>query len=207
MNNRIKILSGMLFLLIMAGCAAWGTVVPENLREGITPGLSFSEVSQNPSAAIGKTVLWGGTIINTIPHSEGTRLEILQKPMGYQDRPLEGDESQGRFFVERKGLFLDPAVYEKGREVTIVGEITEERKEIIGELEYRYPYIVASHIHLWQKRPSYARNDTLFYPSPCWYGYRAFPYDFYPDPYCYRGAYWPIVHPLRHSHFRHKAEQ
>jgi len=195
---------GIVLLSTLAGCASLGSVIPKDLKAGVSPELSFREVSQNPSGAIGKTVLWGGTLIEVVPHGEGTRLEILQKPLGYRDRPVGTDESEGRFFVERPSLFLDPAVYEKGREVTIVGEITEERKEMIGELEYRYPVVLASYVHLWKKRPSYAREDIYFYPPSCWYGYRPYAYDLYPDPYCFRGPHWPIVYPFRivpaHTH-------
>jgi len=169
-----------IFFIAVSGCAHAVKAIPDTLKEGISR-VSFQELARDPKAAIGKTVLLGGTIIETTNHKDGTRLEILQKPLNNYDRPLAGDESYGRFFIEQPGEFLDPAVYEKGRVLTVVGKITEERVQHIGELEYRYPYIVVSHLHLWKKREEYSviRAYPLYYSQPYWYGL----YPYYIQPY------------------------
>ncbi|MBN4054285.1 Slp family lipoprotein [Nitrospira defluvii] len=186
-----------MFFLSLNACAYGPKVISEELRAGITPGVTFRRVIQNPKGAIGSTVLWGGTIIETTPDQDGTRIEVLQKSLGRGDRPLETDESGGRFFVEAQGVFLDPAVYANGREVTIVGQITEERVALIGELEYRYPSVVSSHIHLWEERTTYRRSDFYPYRSPCWFGpypYYIYPYYLYPERHCYAAFFWQPVH-------------
>ncbi len=192
-----------ILFIALSGCVHGVKAIPDRFKEGVSR-VSFQELGRNPKAAIGKTVLLGGTIIETINHKEGTRLEILQKPLDRYDRPLEGDESHGRFFIEQPGAFLDPAVYEKGRELTVIGKITKERVQNIGELEYRYPYIVVAHLHLWKKRAEYSgiRAYPLYYPQPYWYG----PYPYYMQPY---GNYmYPFSDPFilhrPHRHQRHK---
>lgn len=186
-----------IFLITAGGCAHRVKAIPDALKEGVLR-VDFQELGRNPKAAIGKTVLLGGTIIETVNHKAGTRLEILQKPLDRYDRPLAGDESHGRFFIEQPEAFLDPAVYEKGRELTVVGKITEERVQHIGELEYRYPYIVVSHLHLWKKRAEYSaiRAYPLYYPRPYWYG----PYPYYAYPY---GDIYPFGDPFIPHRFRH----
>ncbi len=199
---RRKNILVVIFLWFLGGCAYGPKVIPEDLRTEISPGVSFREVIQNPQGAIGKTVLWGGAIIETTPHQNGTRIEVLQKTLGTGDRPVETDESGGRFFVEAEGIFLDPAVYKSGRKVTIVGQITEERLETIGELAYRYPSVLSSHIHLWEERPPYSRSDFYPYSTPCWFGpypYYIYPYYLYPERHCYSTFYWTPIHRFRRA--------
>lgn len=187
-----------LFIITVNGCAPGRELIPDALKENVSR-VSFQELGQNLRASIGKTVLLGGTIIEIINHKDGTRLEILQKPLDSYDRPLAGDESYGRFFIEQPGEFLDPAVYEKGRALTVVGKITEERVQYIGELEYRYPYIVVSHLHLWKKRAEYSaiRAYPLYYPRPYW----SVPYPYYVQP--YGGYLYPFGRPLILHRSRH----
>lgn len=179
-----------------SGCTYGIYAVPDGLKSEMDTTLSFEEVIKNPKAGIGKKVLWGGTIVKTTVSQEGTLLEILQKPLNEQKRPLSTDESMGRFLVERVSFFLDPAIYGIGRNVTIVGEIREERSGQIGEVSYRYPYVVASHIHLWQARFLHGRN--FYSPYPFLYGP---PYYFYScyDPYWYCPFGPPPIH---RRHFR-----
>ncbi len=135
-------------VVTLSGCAYGTRAISEDLKVQITPGVTFREVIRDPGLSIGKRVLWGGTIVRTTVTERGTILEILQKPLDHRDRPLRTDESEGRFLIERINAFLDPAIYKEGREVTVIGEITEERRLPLGEMVYAYPYLVSSHIHL-----------------------------------------------------------
>lgn len=169
-----------LLLSGLVGCAHGTKIISDDLKRGIAPGLTFKMVIENPKGSVGKTVLWGGTIIKTTVSNEGTLLEILQKPLGRKDRPLQTDESDGRFLIERKGIFLDPAVYQEGREVTMIGEITEERKGKIGTREYRYPYVVSDHIHLWEPKLFPGNSTYAYYPYDSYgYAYECYPYPYY----------------------------
>ncbi len=171
----------------VVGCAYGTRAIPEDLKVQITPGVTFREVIRNPGFSIGKTVLWGGTIFKTTVNEGGTVLEVLQKPLDHRDRPLRTDESGGRFLVIRIDAFLDPAIYREGREVTVFGEITEERRLPVGEMIYAYPYLVASYIHLWRKRPLPGeRYAGIPYGYPYLYPYGPYPPYYYPHPYGFR---------------------
>lgn len=182
--------------LALVGCAYGTRAIPDDLKAQITPGVTFREVIRDPGFSIGRRVLWGGTIVGTTVNEAGTVLEILQKPLDDRDRPRQTDESGGRFLVERVDVFLDPAIYTEGREVTVFGEITEERRLPVGEMTYAYPYLVASHIHLWRKRPPAGeRYAGVPYGYPYFYPYNPY-FPYYPYPYWYR-PFGP------HRHFRH----
>ncbi|MFQ5950375.1 MAG: Slp family lipoprotein, partial [Nitrospiria bacterium] len=178
----------------LVGCAYGARAIPDDLKDQITPGVTFKEVIRDPGASIGRRILWGGTIVRTTVSRDGTVLEVLQKPLDDNDRPLQTDESKGRFLVERFDAFLDPAIYKEGREITIVGEIIDEREQPVGEMVYRYPYVVASHIHLWRELPLYADRRYAGYP----YGYPFYPY--YPYPYFFGHRH---RHFGPHRHFGH----
>lgn len=148
---------------LMTGCTSTYPAIPHELKQAITPNLTFKQVIEDPRSYVGKTVLWGGTIFKTTVRKNGTFLEIIQKPLDAIDRPLATDASLGRFLVERSHAFLDPAIFEKGRAVTVIGTITKKEVRQLGELDYPYPYIVATHIYLWPTQ--------LFAPGWPYWGY------------------------------------
>ncbi len=186
-----------LFLSGLGGCAYGLNAIPEDLKEGLSPGVVFQEVIREPESAIGKRVLWGGVILKTTVFEGRTVIEVIQKPLDRTERPLQTDQSEGRFLVEQTGKFLDPAIYAEGREVTVIGELTKEVKKQIGEMAYRYPYVVVSFIHLWNPRPETVRP---FYPPqfycgmPYWTGCS---YTFGPRPNFYLNPYGPYPYGLR----------
>ncbi|VAX31048.1 hypothetical protein MNBD_NITROSPIRAE01-2071 [hydrothermal vent metagenome] len=191
---RIRIIfSLILFVVFLNACAG---PIPKNMRDEVSPNTGFERVIRDPAEFVGKTVLWGGEIIETKNHEDYSLIEMIQKPLGFKERPLAGDESEGRFLVEYRGQFLDPAIYKIGREVTIVGEIIRAEKKKLDEMHYRYPYVLASYVYLWPKRVQQMRIPyrSPYYCDPFWRGCRyAFDpyypdpsYDLYPDPFLRR---------------------
>jgi outer membrane lipoprotein len=151
-------------LAFFAGCAP----ISRQLRERAEP-LSFAEVSKNPEAYKGKIVIWGGEIIQTTNQKDGTSLiEVLQRPLDWEEEPKGTTASGGRFLalVER---FLDPYLYRKGKEITVAGEIIGEKTQLLGQMEYRYPFLLSKQIYLW-------RNYHYYYYPPPYYPY----YPYYP---------------------------
>jgi len=90
----------------------------------------------------------GGTIVETKNQKEGTRIEVLQKPLDSQGRPLMTDETGGRFIVH-VAQFLDAAIYHRGRSVTVIAEVAGVEVHPLGEIEYGYPALSARDVHLW----------------------------------------------------------
>ncbi|MDH7498953.1 MAG: Slp family lipoprotein [candidate division NC10 bacterium] len=190
-------LFGFLFIfLILTGCS----VVPRELRREVDRSISFQELKQDPDAYVGRKVLLGGEIIETRVLQDEAELEILQKPLGSGDAPVETDQSGGRFLVQKEG-YLDPAIYRSGRYVTVVGEVMGEKTLRIGEADYRYPILTAKFLHLWPtgRRYYYSPYFDPYYPYyyPPYYPYGGFWF------YYYR-PYYPWGYPGYDDWYRHR---
>jgi outer membrane lipoprotein len=88
----------------------------------VDKGISFPALQQNPDSYKGKVVVLGGQIITTTVKADETWIEVLEKPLDYQQRPSDTDKSSGRFLVRFQG-FLDPAIYASGRKLTVAGQV------------------------------------------------------------------------------------
>ena len=145
----------------LIGCAP---VISKQLRGQVARELTLGEVLKNPETYKGKTVLWSGVIISSVNLKEGTMIEVLQKPADMQGKPKDVDESEGRFLALYPG-YLDVAIYNGGRKVTVAGEVQGKKIQRLGEIEYTYPLISAKEIHLWPVE----KKDRVYYPCPSWH--------------------------------------
>jgi outer membrane lipoprotein len=171
--------SGGLLLLVWAaflitGCAH---VVSSELRQQSRTDLAFSTVLQNPEAYKGATVIWGGSIIETVNHDDYTAVKVLQTPLDSYERPEGEEDSRGRFIVEISG-YVDPEVYKNGKMVVVAGEIVGKTVQPLGETQYAYPLIKAKEIHLLKKAPDYPHP---YYDYWGWYGYPYYRPYYYPQ--------------------------
>jgi len=99
------------------------------------------------------------------PGKENTCFEILERPLNDRARPETTDSSQGRFLACAPG-FYDPAVYAKGRDVTVTGTLEGKNASAkIGAYEYEYPRVNADEVYLWPKE----RHTREVYYVPSWY--------------------------------------
>ena len=158
-------------LFSIAGCAP---VISKQLRKQVAKELTLSEVLKDPETYKGKTVLWSGVIISSVNLKEGTMIEVLQKPADTRGKPKDVDDSEGRFLALYPG-YLDVAIYNGGRKVTVAGEVQGKKIQRLGEIEYTYPLISAKEIHLWPVE----KKDRVYYPCPSWH----YPRWYYPYPY------------------------
>ena len=167
-NYRMVIL--FLSLAILSGCAA---VNPQGMT-GPVQKISLGEVVASPHVLKGKEVLWGGKIIKTVNKKEGTQVEVLQLPLDGNGKPKDVDTSEGRFFFWSED-YLDVMIYRPGRKVTVTGEIQGVKNAPLAEMEYIYPLLKATHVHLWELDPAsikvYHEYPPLFYRYPIWWGY------------------------------------
>lgn len=150
-------------LLLSAGCGP--PVVPPELMEQVDQKLTLVQVRDNPRENHDKMVLWGGRIIRTVNKPKGTLIEVLQIALDSHDRPKAGYESTGRFIVAMQG-FLDPEIYHKNREVTVVGQVVGVELLPVGEIKYKYVLLRGREVKLWQKRP----DAVQVYPTGGFYG-------------------------------------
>ncbi|MDH5444907.1 MAG: Slp family lipoprotein [Gammaproteobacteria bacterium] len=169
----IYLLTGILFL---TACASG---IPEIIEKPPAEDLSLVRVQAQPEKHQGKVIRWGGDIIHTENKKDQTTLTVLAKPLDSYGEPMEGDKSYGRFIAIIKG-FLDPAIYAKGRSITVYGRYEKILDKKIDNFDYRYPLVKVEHFYLWQVPEKVNYNDYPYWYDP-WY------------------PYWgPYYHPHRH---------
>ncbi|HYE38107.1 Slp family lipoprotein [Methylocaldum sp.] len=166
-------------ILSIAGCAT--SPFSKSIRATTEKQPSFSEISARPDAYKGRTVMLGGVIVQTSNLPNVTEIEVLQKSLDSSDRPEDVDVSAGRFLIRCQG-FLDSAVYAKGREVTVAGEVKGKETKPLDQINYAYPVIGCNEIHLWATRPTYTYYPSPYYYDPWWRGW--------PGYYPYWYPYW-----------------
>ena len=171
-----KMLGSILVIVALLSATGCTPAISKALREQADKNLGLKTVIRDPEAHMGKTVIWGGMIVSVRNTKKGSLLEIVEKPLDIQLGPEETDDSSGRFLALYDG-FLDSTIYEKGRNVTVGGEIGGKRVQPLDEIEYTYPLVIAREVYLWQQsraRSSYPEPHSYYY----WYA-----------PWVYRG-YW-----------------
>jgi len=154
--------------IVLAGCSVMSKDV---LREA-DKDVRFESIKQDASAYTGETVIVGGYVLETRNLEAETRLLVLQAPLTMRDEPKSSDLSKGRFSVVYDG-FLDPAVYERGRKVSVAGTVSGEETARVNDYTLTIPVLDAREIYLWDK--------------PEWPGryYYYDPYYRWPDPHFY----------------------
>ena len=131
--------------LVMTGCAP---VISQEALKEVDQSVRFEELLENPDAYEGKIVLLGGEIIKTENLPDKTVIIVLQRSLGYNQKPDSEGESKGRFIVSTPG-FLDPAIYRPRREITVAGSVMGKEVRPLGELEYAYPIIEKKELYVW----------------------------------------------------------
>lgn len=132
-------------MLVLVGCAH---VISKEALQEVDTSVTFVQVAQDPDAYKGKTVLFGGDIIEAQNLPNMTLVLVLQRPLGRRGEPAAGDVSEGRFII-RNPEFLDPAIYSPGRKITVAGTVVGKEMRPLGEIEYTYPIIEKRELHLW----------------------------------------------------------
>ena len=134
--------------LFGAGCAT--APFPEDLTRSVNRSLSLAQIRADPRAHLGTRVMLGGDILATTPKAGDTEIEVLARRLDNGDAPDRSDSSAGRFIL-RTPEFLDPAIYARGRRITVLGTVAGSEERPVGELPYAYPVIAAERIKLWPK--------------------------------------------------------
>ena len=167
--------------LVTIGCQH---TISERLRQQALPAISFEALRKEPEIFKGRTVILGGDILKTHNAPQQTSIEILQKPLDNYEAPRITDQTGGRFIAQCE-QYLDPAIYDRGRQITVAGEVLGSYAGHVGEADYLYPLISCSEVHLWPRA-----SEESAYPHP-WLLYRYHPwywspYDDYDWPFLYR---------------------
>ncbi len=138
-------------IISIAGCAR---PFPSNILDRVDNSISFADLSKDSEKYKGKWVMLAGVIVLTRTEKDGSSsIEIVQKPADSEGRPLRTDATGGRFIAVSK-QFLDPVVYQGGREISVVGEVIGDTVRPLDEMAYRYPLLEIEALHLWEEPSS-----------------------------------------------------
>jgi len=135
--------------------------------------LDFPELK----SSLGRTVRWGGIIIETKNNKNNTQVTILGYPLDNQARPNTIIQNDSRRFIATFESFIEPNSYSKDREITIVGTLSQIEEGKIGEFDYEYPVVTVDNHVLWPKRTYYDdRYRSDYYYGYGYYGFYGYPY-------------------------------
>jgi len=164
-------------LFLIGAC----TSMPPEIRNFSAVDIPYQPVSQNAETYKDAPVRWGGTVIEVENETDFSLMQVLFHPLDRSGYPETRKPGEGRFAVEINE-FLDPAIYTKGVEVTVIGTVKGNIERTIGNKTIHIPLITAKTIHLW---PQAYREDNLYRygPYPGYYGYGY--------PFFYNGYYRP----------------
>lgn len=147
-----------LMLPVLAGCAS-APLSTEGVAAEITPASAAAE----PSAADGRTVLWGGVIVAAENLEERTRLQVVGYPLDDRSqRPLTRREPLGRFLAYRDG-YLETAEFGAGRRLTVRGTVTGSERGRIGEADYTFPTVRIEALELWPERAEQREGPRIHF--------------------------------------------
>jgi len=175
------------FLMLAASLVLLSCVHPVLNKSYLIEGdrnMSFAALRGNPGQYTGKLFILGGVIVRTRLFETGSQIEAMHVPVDGSGYFVESGRSEGRFLavLTGEGSMLDPAVFRRGRRVTVAGEFIGTRNGRIDEMEYTYPEFRIKQIYLWPM-------ERYYYASPYYYD----PW-FYPYPYYYWGPWWSLHH-------------
>jgi outer membrane lipoprotein len=180
---------GLWILIAWLALASMGCthVISDTWRQQAQPPVSFAGLRTNPDAFKGRTVILGGEILQTTNLRDGTRLEILQRPLGASELPKVTDTTGGRFMAFCHE-YLDPAVYAARRRITVAGQVLGSHTGKVGEVEYTYPLISCEEVHL---VPGTNAEFPRYTGYPWWYSEPyIYPWSIRRYPSALRRPYW-----------------
>lgn len=143
------------------------TQPPTQLRNG--PFSELTPVDAQQESAVGRRVRWGGDIVSVKPGEELTCFEVIDRPLGRDARPRDTDETLGRFITCALG-FYDPAIYDHGRQLTVIGTLETPAISEIGRAKLVYPRVLGERLYLWPRRKA-ASGSYGPWVSPSWEPY------------------------------------
>jgi outer membrane lipoprotein len=162
-SDRMKFKLGYLAVisaLLLSGCATY----PEQVK--VAQGTTLVSYQSATQGGVQQgTARWSGVIAKIQNNPTDTKLEVVYFESSSQGRPKVGDETPGRFVAYVKG-FLDPVVYQAGKSVTVLGQLSQPEAGKVDEYQYVYPVIQQSKVYLWPKQQE-TRVDVIE-PFPMW---------------------------------------
>ena len=134
-----------LALILFSGC---GPVLSQAVIDESDANVLLGELQRSPENYLGKSVLFGGTIVRAGNDSSGSWVEILQRPLGYRLEPKLNDQTGGRLLLKTNEIW-DEQIFAKGRKITLVGQVEGKETRSLDEITYDYPILRVREYYLW----------------------------------------------------------
>ncbi len=130
--------------IMLVSCAH---VVSDKMREdaGVEP--PTDRLFSHPGEYVGRTVILGGTIVNSVNAEDGSYIEMLETPLDGRGRPKDTDISRGRFLIFSED-YLETEIFAPGKKLTVAGEVMGSRPGTVGGMNYIYLLIRAKELHI-----------------------------------------------------------
>jgi len=171
MMNIKRSMAFFLLLLLFIPALGCGPVISPKVMAKVDSSIAFGAVLQNPDAYKGRTVLWGGKIIQVLPQNGTTYVEVLKMTFGWREKPEEAYAPEGKFLILFRNM-PDFSNFDRGLKITVAGEIQGGVKGVavgsLTEKDYPYPVILSEEFHLWKDRV-YPYSSPEPYVGPWWY--------------------------------------
>jgi len=152
MAKRIAV--ALILLFILPGCTS---VLSTRVVQEADDKVTFTDLQKQPERYRESLVILGGQIVQTVVKESETWVQVLQLPLGAQQRPDNTASSQGRFIVIFK-RFADPLVYEKGRKITVAGVVQGGQVITLNDRPHNVPVLLERETYLW-------KTEDYYYPA------------------------------------------
>lgn len=173
MRHYLKLLSVSAMAGLLAACAN----VPESV-EFEARSVDFAQVAQSPASYSGQEVRWGGIIARVENLEKDTLIEVVNLPLDRQARPVKDSQTGGRFIARVPG-FLDPMIYQMGKEITLVGMLGDPMPGKVGKHEINFPVVDTRNHYLWKERPRREYVEVYSVWDPYWFYHRPYHWPYY----------------------------
>jgi len=147
-------------LVLLAGCASYPSSVKVENEASLVSYQAAVKAGINNGPA-----RWSGVIAKVQNNSQDTRLEVVYFDSASNGRPLSDKATAGRFVAYAKG-FLDPMVYQPGKQITVLGQLATFEQGKVDEYQYNFPVLQQAIVHLWPKQVEPTRLEME--PFPWW---------------------------------------
>lgn len=149
-----KVAFAVILSFVLSGCTS---VLSTSVVQEADDKVTFTDLQKQPDRHQGAVVILGGQIIETVVKESETRVQVLQLPLGAQQRPDNTASSQGRFIVIFK-RFADPLIYEKGRKITVAGMVQGGQVIMLNDRPHTVPVLLERETYLW-------KTEDYYYPA------------------------------------------
>jgi outer membrane lipoprotein len=145
--------------LVLFGCTS---VLSNQIIQQADEKISFQDLQKQPQQYRGAVVILGGQIVETVVKEGETWVQILQLPLGAEQRPDITAPSQGRFIMVYM-RFVDPLIYEKGRKITVAGVVEGSSVITLKDVPYNAPVLLERETYLWKAEayPGYRTGPAV----------------------------------------------